>query len=815
MRRDGSGSTMAALGAALCAAVWLAGCGGAHGGAAKDGDAGAGGGAPAVDGAAGGAGGAVETGADRGPGGADGGGNDGSAGTDGGGGGGTDGGVDARDGGSDARDGGSEAGARDGSTSSSLVGANGGTVSDPGGNITLTILPGWLLGDTRFTFTPLDSVAGLPADYELVPGTAWQIDWTGAGFWSSRFAEVAILPRTLASGPTSEPPGLLVGACGYDWVCYSYSSDDCAYLPRPCGGAGGDSPGPGSAHVAHVQPTPQAVHPAITADPQDLTVAAGSVVSFSVTATNAPNLQWLLNGDPIPGATGPAYREDAAQVAENGLSFSVVASDGTTRRYSRSALLTVTGPDAPAWAPSTPAGSFAAGIGPPTVGVFAANNTFSFAVWNAGGVLHSDHEGQGTWVDALPRSARGRPQVVSALLNFTGFIVFISDDGTSSCTGSTGNLLVALAFGAERHTLGGLPLSPPMTLYRSGSDCIDSFSADAISGKSPILPSSNAGLVGVVYALTEVGARQIKVGVAGAGYDAPTSGGGPWTLSPGMTMTLPVFAPCNGPTRYAPSLAGDMQTGLPGLESQADRDPASPLATLAWVATQGGGDVLCASTLAGTTWGPAVQVFAPVAGPPNVAMRATGDAAVVASKQRSAGGAVSYSTTAAVLPAAGGTWQVQELAADDQPATPFASFSAGGSLFAIWTRTTGAALAVNVAQGTTDGTWGPATVLTDAAATSAGYARIYPDDVGNAIALYGQTLAGAPMKIWSKRFAGGAWSAASRVQDSGNEGTFVDCQRYQTGSAYTIANFATASPFAAWRETDPNDPTRFRIVTSD
>lgn len=91
--------------------------------------------------------------------------------------------------------------------------------------------------------------------------------------------------------------------------------------------------------------------------------------------------------------------------------------------------------------------------------------------------------------------------------------------------------------------------------------------------------------------------------------------------------------------------------------------------------------------------------------------------------------------------------------------------------------------------------------------------RIYADGAGNAVGLFGQSLPGFSTQIWSLRFGGDEWSAAAPVQDDANEATDVDCQKYHTGDFSGASDFATVSPFTGWREKDPTDPTRFRIVT--
>jgi photosystem II stability/assembly factor-like uncharacterized protein len=74
--------------------------------------------------------------------------------------------------------------------------AQGGTISGDNDGIRLQIAAGVLAGPTRFTFTPRTTFDGLPTGYTLVPGTAYDITWSGAGFVAARQVTFGI--RTVA-----------------------------------------------------------------------------------------------------------------------------------------------------------------------------------------------------------------------------------------------------------------------------------------------------------------------------------------------------------------------------------------------------------------------------------------------------------------------------------------------------------------------------------------------------------------------------------------------------------------------------------------
>jgi hypothetical protein len=86
--------------------------------------------------------------------------------------------------------------------------------------------------------------------------------------------------------------------------------------------------------------TPRA--PTIAVQPQTQAVAAGSSVTFSVTATGkpVPTYQWNFGGAPISGATSSSYILSNAQAA-NGGNYTVVVSNAVGSVTSNQATLTV------------------------------------------------------------------------------------------------------------------------------------------------------------------------------------------------------------------------------------------------------------------------------------------------------------------------------------------------------------------------------------------------------------------------------------------------------------------------------------------
>jgi len=107
--------------------------------------------------------------------------------------------------------------------------------------------------------------------------------------------------------------------------------------------------------------------PAITTQPQSLTVATGASVQFSITAGGvpAPTYQWHFNGAPFVGATNSTLSFTAARSSDAG-EYSVVVTNSLGSVTSDKVSLTVTNPPAPAPIPAPPGTSSGGGGGAPS-----------------------------------------------------------------------------------------------------------------------------------------------------------------------------------------------------------------------------------------------------------------------------------------------------------------------------------------------------------------------------------------------------------------------------------------------------------------
>ena len=104
-----------------------------------------------------------------------------------------------------------------------------------------------------------------------------------------------------------------------------------------------NSAGSATSNEAKLSVSATAVKPAITTQPAAQSVVAGSVASFSVSAsgTSPFGYQWKKNGIDIPGATSSTYSIAATALADNNAVFSVVVTNSAGTVTSSSARLTV------------------------------------------------------------------------------------------------------------------------------------------------------------------------------------------------------------------------------------------------------------------------------------------------------------------------------------------------------------------------------------------------------------------------------------------------------------------------------------------
>jgi hypothetical protein len=178
----------------------------------------------------------------------------------------------------------------------------------------------------------------------------------------------------------------------------------------------------------------------------------------------------------------------------------------------------------------------------------------------------------------------------------------------------------------------------------------------------------------------------------------------------------------------------------------------------------------------------------------------------------------SFQMTAAYRPAGGGAWQIQQLDASANEALPDAAFDGSGNAIVVWrtSQTAGAPTRVYAARRSASGQWSTTTAITPAAlnglAVDTRYPRISVLSNGEATAFFQLRIEGTDVfRVHAAQYRGGSWREPAVVQrDLTNEGRFAETQRSLPGGTFVGA----WGPNTVWRETDPADPARFRLVTA-
>jgi hypothetical protein len=726
---------------------------------------------------------------------------------------------------------GDAAGAGAGGLEEGVLGAKGGRVSDAGGDITLSIPPGALRGETRFSFAELGALSSVPDGYVTLAGTLHEISWSGAGFTTNAVVTVGIrAPETLALehvGLAPEallapsPPSLPISGVS---VCEGSASN---YNVQPgknsyegqvmpsCNGNGGSggASGGGSPPIQVGLATPQPSRfPSITRHPAGLSVAAGYDVSFSVAAVGEAPLayQWYRDGVAISAATSAGYRLGPASVADHAALFTVTISNRFGTLTSAAAQLFVEFPAAPRWdGQRAVLRDFSTGLGVPEVSTLLWLN--GFAAWNDGASIEIAGSNYGP-VEGLSVPARSAPLVLA--LSSGGYVVYVDDDGTSTCTGTTGNRLMAVGISTHQNQV-PVPNSAPFVLYQSQGDCISAFTASLADPNPALLPdplnhNPDIRIVPIVYALTELGTGQLKAGTGGAGV--ATCGfcsDMTWEYAQSLPLTLPVESACSGPARLGAD--GSMGRFQSHLDTQI---PAATTAVLAWVS----GENLCAATLDGHLWSEGRVVFDHVAAEvtPVAALDNAGNAFVAASRVDAPGSPyATYRMSTGYRADGSNSWEFHELDFGSAPATPSTAFTPSGDALIAWVSTVEAPQVLAIRR-TRAGTWDfSMEVLSefDAVAVGTGRPRLCIDNRGAALALFQQTKNDdMPLQIWGKQWVAGFWGSASVAQDNTYAGSDASCVRHLR-SAFTRADPLRFSPgFVAWREVDPETPSVSRIA---
>ena len=320
-----------------------------------------------------------------------------------------------------------------------------------------------------------------------------------------------------------------------------------AVVMAGCGGGGGSG-----------SPPPVATAPAITVQPQSVTVLDGQSASFGVTASGTAPLtyQWRRNGSDIAGATGNAYALAAATLADSGASFSVQVSNSAGPVTSNAATLTVN-PVAPSIATQP------ASIGVPqgqaaTFAVVAVGSAPLAYQWRRGGV------------DIAGANANAA--------SFTTPVAVIGDNGVlfsvvvSNATGSVTSAEATLTVSAAS---AGPSITAQPAAVTVAASATASFTVTAI-GSAPLAYQWRRNAVNVTGATAaSYTTPATAVGDDGARFSVVVSNAlGSVTSGEALLTVTATAAPL--PARYVPVWSSNDTTAGSGSYTLSVVDPAAP-----------------------------------------------------------------------------------------------------------------------------------------------------------------------------------------------------------------------------------------------
>jgi photosystem II stability/assembly factor-like uncharacterized protein len=163
--------------------------------------------------------------------------------------------------------------------------ATGGIVSGDNDKIRLQITPGVLAGPTRFIFTPRTTLDGMPTGYTLVPGTAYDITWSGAGFAAGRqvtfgirtAAPVVVASNRVRAAAAGDPVPTAVRSCPQGVLLGDSSDQGGGYQGAQVTLCEGNGTTPTQVGLANPLPPPPSTEPWTQVGVPSLQRALGSV----------------------------------------------------------------------------------------------------------------------------------------------------------------------------------------------------------------------------------------------------------------------------------------------------------------------------------------------------------------------------------------------------------------------------------------------------------------------------------------------------------------------------------------------------------
>ena len=517
--------------------------------------------------------------------------------------------------------------------------------------------------------------------------------------------------------------------------------------------------------------------PAITQQPAAATAAEGSTAAFSVAVSgDSVRYLWTRNQVVIAGATSASHTTPVLTFAENGAVYGVVVYNGAGIVFSQGVVLTVT----PLVAPTVSTPPLSQSVVEPATATFTVGATGTPAPtlqWQ----LSSD--GGGTWANIAGATASSYTTPATAVADSGKRYRAVASNpaGTVNSNGAT-LTVTALVVGKAWQSAALIETSntsdgtrPQIAVDASGNAMAVWQQVDAAGAAMSIwanryTPAAGWGTPVLIETFSGSDAFAPQIAIDGSGNALAV-----WQQSDLTGRVLSIWA-----NRYnaATNSWGAASVIGAGMQPQIAAD-SSGNALAVWNLYNGTGSVWANRYTAGTGWGTAARIETgntSSAGPPQIAINASGDALAV--WNRFDGGSRN-NIWANRFTAATNTWGTATLIETGNAGSaesPEIAVDANGNGVAVWSYFDGTRydiMATHYSAGTN--TWGSAAFSLTAGAGSGGNAQVAFDAAGNAIAVWSQQES-TQYSIWANRYTPGAgWGTATLIE-SDNAGNAAEPQ---------------------------------------
>lgn len=662
--------------------------------------------------------------------------------------------------------------------------------------VAATVAPSFSVGPSD-----LSIIAGQTASFTVVatgvplPEIRWEVAVPSSATFTDVTGEPACVPT-----PAPASGGDVRSVCTIAATTVSISGSRYRAVARNSAApAGVVSP------VATLTVNPGASPPAFVQQPQSVITTVGGSARFTYAASGtAPiSAEWRLNGTRLPAALVGGACTGTAAFATNALTLSGLSAgcDGAQITVSLSngvgsgvtslpALLTVNPPTVnPARIEldySTGVGLLKAALTPSGGVAVVVNGTLR---------LLGLTDLRGGAVTSVVAVVDATPVIVGSSNVSTRAVLYKSDSTGGSCIGGNQLRAVYIHEGPE----GGTWISPPALLHTSRTGtCLFGF-AGAMSER------------GFEFAVTGSDGS-LTVGTTSITIDRTRNSWGQPSLTKG-TLSLP--AECAQPDLRAGGMAAHWdvlaEIVVPG---------SSANAVMVFTGGSGPQRATCATKQSAFgTWSAAVPVWLngldasgiPALSEPVVAMDRLGNALLAGSRRVGSG----FEVATAFLPATDSVWQIESSQPAFRMLGPALAFDYDGNATLLYRTEPTASdtfASVFAARRAFGGGWEPRVRLTAGTGNSS-FPRLSVARNGDVLALFSYAEAPAPFQVYVSRQSGGAWSTPLALQAPGSpEGRFAEVAPYWTNALAGNGGLFGLSVY--WRETNPVDPTRVRIMSS-